>query len=684
MARHISRFRDLLVVSALALALVPATLGAQTPGAQNTQNTPDDRDDQNGSSVPRIFDTVVVTASREKERTREIPSNVTILDEDDIKASTAQTLTDLIVEQGFNSATYNDVAGVQIRGFGQLSGTPEYTNTVLILLNGRRTGNANLTLIGLENVARIEIIRGPSAVQYGSSAMGGVINIITRRGTETPHASLELGIGSDQLKRERLAFNGAAKGFDIALGVANHGRSDLTTQGGRRWYHTSIDHNTSVNVDAGYSFNTNHRAGVAYDFGDIQSQLSSSGIRPYSANTPDAPYTDYQKRTDNTAFSYAGSTSSQTWDWAASYSFGNYSQKPYRSDLDTRFVNAQGDYVGARFSASVGLDNYTYESNPSSWSMKDAGFYATGKLRLLTDRVIVSAGLRVDAYDNQSTVLSSAKDDHAGGSVGVAFLPQSWVKLRANYAEGFKVPAPQQVAGDGAVYYLPNLSLLPEESKTYEFGGDIDWKYVEAGATWFHSDWDNKIIGLAAPGSCSGGFGCYQYQNLKSSTLAGLEGSLSADLARALGRTFGLAPYASVTWLQTRKNRDASQFIVYDGRPVDTLPNTPDWMVSYGVKYTDPAIKIASRLNAAYYGDLLTQDWSVVDYVTVFSAPYIHRPTGTVVNMSFEKELAALAGARNKVTLRSEINNLFDGANEIYWSYPGSGRSFYIGMRYDY
>lgn len=688
MVRSSSRSGTFIASATFALSFLTAAVSAQTAQApqaegpqapQSSQAAPDEQ-----QSIPRVFDTVVVTATRESTPTREITSNVTVLDQEDIQTSTAETLTDLIVEQGFNTVSYNDVAGVQIRGFGQLSGPPEHTNTVLVLLNGRRTGNANLTLVGLKNVERIEIIRGPSAVQFGSSAMGGVINIITKTGTEAPSASVELGIGSDALARQQVAFSGAAKGFDLALGMTNYGRDDMTTAGGRQWYHTGIDYNVNASLDVGYSFNPNHRASVSYVRGDIRSQLSSNGIRPYDQNTPDASFTDYRKRTDNTAFSYAGHTVADVWDWSANYSFGNYDQKPYANNLDTKFFNAQGGYTHGRFAASFGLDHYSYESDASSWLMKDTGAYATGRVRLADDRLIVSGGLRVDAYTNDSSVIATATDNHVGGSVGVAYLPDSWVKLRANYAEGFKVPAPTQVAGDGAVYYLPNLDLRPESSKTFEFGADVDRNHVSAAVTWFRANWDDKIIGLVTPGSCSGGFGCYQYQNLRASTLAGLEGSLKADVAKAMGHAIGLEPYVTFTWLQTRKNGDPSQFITVNGSPNDTLPNTPTWMVSYGIKFTEPRFKLSSRLNAAYYGDVLTQDWSVVDYVTVFSAPYIHRPTGTVVNLSVDKELASLGRAHNTLSVRFDVNNLFDGANEVYWNYPGQGRNVYLGLRYDY
>ena len=119
------------------------------------------------------LDTVVVTANRVQEAKREVSSNITIIDSDDIKASTATTVADLVVQQGFNVVTTGDTSNVQIRGFGNLSMTTEYENTVLVLLNGRRTGNSNLAVAGLANVERVEIIRGPAAVQYGSNALGG-------------------------------------------------------------------------------------------------------------------------------------------------------------------------------------------------------------------------------------------------------------------------------------------------------------------------------------------------------------------------------------------------------------------------------------------------------------------------------------------------------------------------------
>jgi vitamin B12 transporter len=307
--------------------------------------------------------------------------------------------------------------------------------------------------------------------------------------------------------------------------------------------------------------------------------------------------------------------------------------------------------------------------------MEDKGFYATGKLRFLEEKLIFAVGLRHDQYTNKSNEAPSNTKKHTGGSAGVSYLPVEWLKLRANYAEGFKMPSPRQVGGS-APYDVPNTALRPEESRTCEFGADIDWNYASASLTWFHSDWKDKIVrGSPPPGSPRD----YQWQNVKDATLAGLEGSLSADIGKALRQKYSLESYVNFTWLEKRKNKDFSQDKnnIYHGRPDDTLLNMPEWMIAYGVDYAHPGYKIKSRLNANYYGSALTRGYGLP------GNPYIKRPTGTVVNLSLEKELAEPGGRYGALALRAEINNMLDSRNEMYWGYPGAGRSFYVGLRYD-
>jgi vitamin B12 transporter len=634
-----------------------------------------------------ILDTTVVTANRLQERAREVSSNVTVINEADIKASTASTVADVLVQQGFYVVTTGDSSSVQIRGYGSWSMANEYENTVLILLNGRRTGSSNLALANLANVERIEIIRGPSAVQYGSNAMGGVINIITKKGMEKPVASLELGLGSDGLKREKLALSGAKNDFDYALGVTNYKRNDMTMNDGDRWRHTSVRHNSMVDLDLGYTFNENHRVGVNYYYGEIKSNLPGDSFRV--ANSPDAAYSQYTRRVKNATFSYTGKTQDKRFDWSTSYTSGGYEQRvpeqtsfwgstpAYTNDLDTKSFNAQGGYNGEIVSASIGMDYYKYDIKPNDtefakYSMKDLGLYATGKLRFLDERLIFSAGLRRDRYTNDGRTMSREKDNETTGSIGVAYLPVNWLKLRTNYAKGFKMPSPTQVGGSEP-YYEANSDLSPERSKTWEFGADVTWNYINGSLTYFHSDWKNKIVGMSTVGLSHP----YQFQNVKDATLAGIEGSLSVDVGKAFQQNYSLKPYVSFTYLDTRKNKDESQRITVDGKKTSTLRDTPEWMASYGIDYAHPGYKIKSRINANYYDRKYTSD--TANYTGFFK-----QNSGTVVNLSLEKELVDFSSRFGALTLRAEINNLFDGANEMYFSYPDAGRSFYVGLRYDF
>jgi len=146
------------------------------------------------------LDTVVVTAKRIEERLRDVSQNITVFTQKDIEQSGAVSVTDLLKKAGIQ--VYSDGGagygneGVVIRGGRSSMHGFDIAGDILVLVDGHRTGSDFLGNIGLENTERIEVIRGPGAVQYGAAAMGGVINIITRQGREKPEGFVEAGAGS--------------------------------------------------------------------------------------------------------------------------------------------------------------------------------------------------------------------------------------------------------------------------------------------------------------------------------------------------------------------------------------------------------------------------------------------------------------------------------------------------------
>ena len=121
-----------------------------------------------------VQDTMVVTASRILEKKENISTNVTVYDEKDLALLSLTDLSDLLLKEGFYVKEYpNSTISVGIRGLATDTHGNDLSSNVLILINGRRSGTGNIAKISMDNVERIEIIRGPGSVQYGASAMGG-------------------------------------------------------------------------------------------------------------------------------------------------------------------------------------------------------------------------------------------------------------------------------------------------------------------------------------------------------------------------------------------------------------------------------------------------------------------------------------------------------------------------------
>ncbi len=157
---------------------------------------------------------VVVTATRIGEKKYKLASNVTVITAEDIEASNATSIPD-ILEQAAGVNVYDNnttrSAQVDIRGFGDTA-----SRNVLILINGRRINSidispADLSQFPVEAVERIEIIRGGGSVLYGDNAVGGVVNIITRKGEGPLQGRVGASYGSYDSQKTDLELSGYKK-----------------------------------------------------------------------------------------------------------------------------------------------------------------------------------------------------------------------------------------------------------------------------------------------------------------------------------------------------------------------------------------------------------------------------------------------------------------------------------------
>ncbi|NVL89645.1 MAG: TonB-dependent receptor [Desulfobacterales bacterium] len=132
---------------------------------------------------PVLMDEVIVTATKTTEKRKDIPNAVILMDEADIQASPAKSLGEILAnELGIDWRTRGNYGGasqeIHIRGMGG-DATHVFVNGVSV--NSPSLGTADLGRIPLNNIERIEVVKGSGSLLYGSGAMGGTINIITKR-----------------------------------------------------------------------------------------------------------------------------------------------------------------------------------------------------------------------------------------------------------------------------------------------------------------------------------------------------------------------------------------------------------------------------------------------------------------------------------------------------------------------
>lgn len=182
----------------------------------------------------RLYEQVVVTASAREEQLGETAATMQVLDREAIDASTATSVTALLAERGvaFLGQWSPSQTAINLRGATTDGQGRDFRSQVVILINGRRAGTANVSKLSLQDVERIEIVRGPGSLIYGSQAIGGVVNLITRSGARGAARSLALSFGSwGQVEGSGFVSGGRSK-FDYALSAHGGRRGDYDAGSG--------------------------------------------------------------------------------------------------------------------------------------------------------------------------------------------------------------------------------------------------------------------------------------------------------------------------------------------------------------------------------------------------------------------------------------------------------------------
>ena len=439
-----------------------------------------------------------------------VVSDVVVIDRDRIRASSADSIEDLLRREGGMQASRNggpgQTAGLMIRGSS--------SSSTLVLIDGVRTGSAtlgqtDLATISLGQVERIEIMRGPGSSLYGADAIGGVVNIVTRRGDGAPYLRGNIAGGNHASGEGYAALSGSNAGFDYALSVSGETTNGVSAvRPGDLWgiYNPDDDgfSRYGLSLAGGYSWRQGQRIGISYSGSRLRSKFDSAEFLPPNF-LPDAS-PDFRNRLDTqlTTLQYQGTLSTE---WT------NLLRASYQTDQLESGANVISTYNTTRrqFTAQttwqasaqhqlVGaidyLDESVYSSDYQAPSRDNTGLVLGYTGRFGAQKL--QADLRWDhnsAYDNQTT-----------GKLGWGMdIADGW-SVRAVAGTAFRAPTFNDL-------YYPGYgvaTLQAERSRSIEAGVNYKAAMTSLAATAYYNKVSDLIGYQADPNLCPPGFpfGC--------------------------------------------------------------------------------------------------------------------------------------------------------------------------------
>ncbi|WP_207513934.1 TonB-dependent receptor [Longitalea luteola] len=456
------------------ILLVSTTLAAATAMAQEA---PAD------TAKQQTLGQVVVTATRTEVQRNKTPQSVTVIGRKDIERTSGQEFTDLLKKHAsVNIVQYPGLlAGVGIRGFRPQSNG--LNQRALILIDGRPAGTTSIATINPSDIERIEVLKGPASALYGSQAMGGVVNVITRQSAGAIRSSVSAEYGSYETFRGTITSGGnITKKLDYDLSFTTFDRNknmklgdgnvfrklldadtytanytdgpiendDKRSDGLRREY-TRLNYNTG-SIRAGYQLTKNWKLNAKADRFIAKNVESPSDLFFGNAQPSTKDLERY-----NGEFSISGNLDKHEVSakgYAASEN--NYNNTllsggnlivPYLS------FESQADWLGLQLKDVIKLNSHTvivgidhnrsattsrsYNPNRTekapfspNYDLVFTGAYVQGQLHFLHDKLIVNPGVRYDiiTYDVKKTPYL---DTYAPGKESNPFFSPS---IAAQYA----------------------------------------------------------------------------------------------------------------------------------------------------------------------------------------------------------------------------------------------------------
>ena len=590
-------------------------------------------------------ETIIVTATRIPTSVERFGGAATVITAADIQLYQYRDISDALASVPGLHVASSGGTGAQTSVF--IRGAE--SNQVLVLIDGIEVtdpasgGSFGFEHFQLNNVERIEVLRGPYSALYGSEGIGGVINIITRRGEGAPVASARIETGSFATNAASANLSGSYDRVDFSFSGAG-----LQTDG--ESFTPRRLRNGEDEEDDGYD-NFDAKGAVGVEISNTSRLDFNFGYTDADLNYDEDIDIDRDFLPD--LFETTPKSSVREKRYRLRWS-GDYLQDMWRPSLQGAYYSRQSDGVGRGERTKFEWRNDLFLSD----SVK---FVVGVETELEKVRSSVRDAARTNAVYAQSwfepfpglSLSGGWRNDDADdfGSerswqLAAAYaVDETGVRLRASYGTAFKAPTLIERFGFGG-----NPDLNPETSRSWEVGVEQSvsakgfFSHVRWGATYFN----NRLRDLITA-SFDSDTGAFRNENVSSAQIRGVESFVSVD---ALAR------------LNLRL--DYTLMSAYNGDD-DRLLRRPLRKATLATRWSNPVWSFTTKLD--YVGpqrDIRRDDFSLVT-----------KGGYALANVSARRRL------NDEIALFARVNNLSDRNYEPIDGFAGRGIEFHVGVEID-
>ncbi|MBT4161427.1 MAG: TonB-dependent receptor [Gammaproteobacteria bacterium] len=578
---------------------------------------------------------IVVSTLRLKTSLKQSGASVSIIDEALIRSRGQSFLADSIASATGvtlnQNGPFGGQASIRIRGAS--------SDQTLVLIDGVPAndttspgGGFNFGAIDAVDVQRVEILKGPQSTLWGTDAIGGVINIVSRPAEETFNANFSAEAGSFGTYRIATNASGANEVGDLRISY-----SDIETDGISKA--DEVDGNTeedgfdaeTLSIKGGLNLGSAARLEISYRDTDARTEFDGFGPATGVEDSDEVSETNHRSAQAKLSFGLFEDRLENV----VTYGRTEIERENFSSGVTS--FSAEGERSLLRYQGTVNFSDshllsIGYEAEDSESGNNDSsidGAFALYKLHA-SDDVTLSFGLRRDDHEvfGSETV----------GRIATAWQVSDTMLLHASWGEGFKAPTIFQTTFFCCGATSANAELKPEFSEAFDLG--IEYRFAEGngtvGATYFNQDTTDLINFSFAVGG---------YENIAEVDTEGVE----LELAYNLNETWSIE--ANLTYLDSEDGTGSEQI---------RLPEkTADLMINW-----HPSSAIQASLMAVYNGEEGDRRGTVDSWTRV--------------------DLAGSYHLNEHVEFFARIENLIDSDYQQIFGYGTPERSGYFGARFSF